>query len=79
MRCSKQDFLSVIDPWRGKACFVIVLSERLELKFWAILETLDTGANVTLSGIRRPGKFLFHLGEAQDFEFGDARAIDRKD
>lgn len=74
MECSKAEFLSVVDPWRGKECLLVVLTEDLNLHLSARLESLSTGAVLFFSGL--PGESLrVDLARADFFEFGDARLV----
>ena len=72
MQCSKNEFFSIIDPWRGKLCFVIAVSDRVHLQFWARLETIWTNGELRFSG-RVSESLDIDLSGADFFEFGDSR------
>jgi|SRR5579864_7246852 len=72
MECSKDEFLSLIDPWRGKRCMVTVTSKTLECRLLLQLDTLSTGCEVHFTGAFPSDQFKLDLSTADFFAFGDA-------
>ena len=75
MHCDKKEFLSAIDPWRGKLCIVTITSELLNGILALRLKALSADGILTFSG-DSPEKLEFDLSLADSFEFGDARMAD---
>ena len=72
IECSRDEFVSLIDPWRGKRCVVTVASETLECRLLLQLDTLSTGCELHFTGAFTSDKFKLDLSTADFFAFGDA-------
>ncbi len=75
MQCDKKQFLSVIDPWRGKLCIVTITSEFFNCRLGLRLTTLSVDGVLTFGG-ESTEKLVVDLSSADSFEFGDSRMAD---
>src|ERR1035441_6364478 len=51
MDCSQNEFVSFIEPWYGKMCLVVVVSDRVNVQAWMRLESFCAAdSKLKLSG-----------------------------
>jgi hypothetical protein len=75
MDCDKKQFLSLLDPWRGKRCVVMVVSELMNCRLGLRLKSLSIDGVITF-GEESTEQLKLDLSSADHFEFGDSRMAD---
>lgn len=72
MDCSRNEFFSVIEPWCGKRCLVIVESEFVRVRALFVLKTVSADLRLTFAN-DDASDIALDLSVCSSFEFGDAR------
>lgn len=73
MQCSREEFFSILESWRGKLCLTLLTSKQAEGRFFLRVEDVSSDFSVHFVGAEGT-ELDIDLEEADNFEFADYRS-----